>query len=346
MKKITFLKVSCCILSLSVKCVMAQIPGAGLVGYFPFSGNANDQFGNGITGTPTTAYISANTPPVLAADRNGTANSAYDFEPSNLSSSFISLGQPSQFDFGTGSFSISLWMNYTVYQVSATMFANDAWHLAIRNLSGHDHLNFVIGGADFISDQYLVPGAWVNVVGVYDASAQTMQMYVNGTVATGFPWNGGSGGPSVAGMSTVGLSLNGTPTTTTQIGQIAGYPSTGIKGSLDEVLIYNRALTSAEVGSIYTAAGAPLAGIEENALAASFSVSPNPGSGLFHVTFSGKSAEALILKVYSMDGRLIEEHADFSLDRELDLNRLENGYYFLKMETKGSFYTQKVCIAH
>ena len=47
------------------------IPTNGLVGYWPFSGNANDISGNGNDGTVYNA--------TLTHDRNGMINSAYDF---------------------------------------------------------------------------------------------------------------------------------------------------------------------------------------------------------------------------------------------------------------------------
>ena len=56
--------------------VMAQnvpnyVPTNGLVGWWPFNGNANDESGNENHGTVNGA--------TLTADRNGTANSAYSF---------------------------------------------------------------------------------------------------------------------------------------------------------------------------------------------------------------------------------------------------------------------------
>ncbi len=307
-KKIT-IKTICLAMALFSTGAFAQIPFAGLVGYFPFTGNANDQSGSGIIGTPSTGYISANTPPVLAPDRFAAANSAYDFEPSSSSSSFITLGQPSQFNFGTSSsFSISLWMKYVDFQVSATMFENSAWHFAIRNLSGNDHLNFVFGTADFISDTLLHTGTWVQVAAVYNQSAHTIEMYINGAHTTGFPWNGGNGGPSVSSLNTSTMTLDGTPTGNTQIGQIDAYPSTGIMGVLDDILIYNRALTSSEVAAIYTATGGPAgAGIEEQTERNYFMVSPNPGNGLFILTLANAITCETTLKVYAMDGRLVKE---------------------------------------
>ena len=51
------------------------VPTNGLVGWWPFNGNANDISGNGNNGTVYGA--------TLTNDRNGNLNSAYDLDGSN-----------------------------------------------------------------------------------------------------------------------------------------------------------------------------------------------------------------------------------------------------------------------
>ena len=52
--------------------IPSYVPTNGLVGWWPFNGNANDESGNGNNGTVNGA--------TLTADRNGKANSAYSFD--------------------------------------------------------------------------------------------------------------------------------------------------------------------------------------------------------------------------------------------------------------------------
>jgi hypothetical protein len=59
------------IMALSIN-TFAQIPTNGLVGYWPFNGNANDESGNGNNGTVYGA--------TLTTDRFGNVNSAYSFD--------------------------------------------------------------------------------------------------------------------------------------------------------------------------------------------------------------------------------------------------------------------------
>ena len=53
--------------------VPSHVPTNGLVGWWPFNGNANDESGNGNNGTPMNGVS-------LTADRNGNSNSAYNFD--------------------------------------------------------------------------------------------------------------------------------------------------------------------------------------------------------------------------------------------------------------------------
>jgi hypothetical protein len=52
------------------------VPANGLVGWWPFNGNANDESGNGSNGT-----VNGATP---TTDRNGNENSAYNFIKINV----------------------------------------------------------------------------------------------------------------------------------------------------------------------------------------------------------------------------------------------------------------------
>ena len=86
MKKLLFV-----LLVLSVFAVNAQVPSYvptnGLVGYWPFNGNANDASGNGNNGVVNGA--------TLTSDRTGNANAAYNF---NGSSSLIEIPDTNKFN--------------------------------------------------------------------------------------------------------------------------------------------------------------------------------------------------------------------------------------------------------
>jgi hypothetical protein len=72
-----FVKLSVILLSFvfhslsSIAQVPSYVPTSGLVGWWPFNGNANDESGNGNNGTVNGA--------TLTTDRFGNEGSAYDF---------------------------------------------------------------------------------------------------------------------------------------------------------------------------------------------------------------------------------------------------------------------------
>ena len=76
--------------------VPSYVPTNGLVGYWPFNGNANDESGNGNNGTNNGA--------TLISDRFGNVNSAYSFDGLDDS---IHIGQINL----TSNYSISFWSN-------------------------------------------------------------------------------------------------------------------------------------------------------------------------------------------------------------------------------------------
>ncbi|MBL7935219.1 MAG: hypothetical protein JNM51_05350, partial [Bacteroidia bacterium] len=86
-------------LSLKAQTIPAYVPVNGLVGWWPFNGNANDESGNGHNATVNGA--------VLTIDRYGNNNNAYDCNPGYLVSSSTN-GIPRN-----GPMSISVWFNAT-----------------------------------------------------------------------------------------------------------------------------------------------------------------------------------------------------------------------------------------
>ena len=79
-----------------------QIPSSGLVGYWPFNGNANDESGNGNNGTVNGAAL-------LVSDRNGNANAAYQFDGID---DFIQMTQAGPT--GNTAVTVSFWMRTTM----------------------------------------------------------------------------------------------------------------------------------------------------------------------------------------------------------------------------------------
>ncbi|MEY4604026.1 MAG: hypothetical protein RIT43_1318, partial [Bacteroidota bacterium] len=73
------------------------VPANGLVGWWPFNGNANDESGNGNNGTAING-------PTLVTDRYGIVNQAFNFDGSD---DYVDIGNNTIFNLND--LSISLW---------------------------------------------------------------------------------------------------------------------------------------------------------------------------------------------------------------------------------------------
>ena len=102
MKKTTLICILMC-LCIAGAANALSIPANGLVAHYALDGNANDRLSNN-TGTVYGA--------TLTTDRFGNPNSAYSFDGNG---DYIDLGNPDTFDFGTGDFTISIqaYLTYT-----------------------------------------------------------------------------------------------------------------------------------------------------------------------------------------------------------------------------------------
>ena len=81
--------------------VPSYVPTNGLVGWWPFNGNANDESGNGNNGAVNGA--------TLSADRFGNANQAYGFDGND----WIEMSIPQTIEF-----SVSVWFNSSILNQS------------------------------------------------------------------------------------------------------------------------------------------------------------------------------------------------------------------------------------
>ncbi len=82
--------------------IPSYIPQNGLVGWWPFNGNANDESGNGNNGIVYNA--------TLTFDRNGLNNNAYNF---NGLSSYLEMIGNSTLHNLNDTMSLSYWLNYS-----------------------------------------------------------------------------------------------------------------------------------------------------------------------------------------------------------------------------------------
>ncbi len=233
MKKIT-IQIIFTLISFSL---FSQIPTNGLIGYYPFTGNANDLSGNSNDGTITGAS--------LTTDRFSNPNSAYSF---NGTSSYLKINNSSTIANFSNSFSLSFWINndpanttarQQIFMTRQDANANDlgSWDFPLIN----DTIYCTTIGAIKIKPD---KGAWVNVIFTYDASSHCLKAYKNGVLTTqgcNTSWT-----PSNSKPIQIGASMYNDGSTINPNAYWRYF-----NGKLDDFLFYNRILSSSEISSIY-----------------------------------------------------------------------------------------------
>ena len=204
---------------------------AGLVAYYPFNGNANDESGNGNNGTVFGA--------TLTTDRFWNVDSAYSFDGVN---NYISIPDTPELSGGYPlDKSVSVWFkvdsmtSYTPIVIKALSTQQVDWRLIIRN----GKLTFSSYNSWFISEVFcsqttseITNGVWYH--GVLVADQSDIYIYVNGNMV-GYCHNFGGTTDTTA------------PVT---IGAVP-YKNYYYDGKIDDIRIYNRALSEKEIQELY-----------------------------------------------------------------------------------------------
>ena len=159
--------------------VPSYVPTNGLVGWYPFSGNANDESGNGNNGTVNGA--------TLTADRFGVVNKAYSFDGVN---DFINVGNPSGLFNNPNSYSQSAWVfffdtpaNFGSYPVISKRHDNigNDWATPVFRSAQNfwffaDDANY--SGANYAMSSSISLGTWKHAVFVKEND--TYKIYIDG----------------------------------------------------------------------------------------------------------------------------------------------------------------------
>jgi hypothetical protein len=244
MKKKNLLMTTIAIFGLAL-CSNAQIPNYvpsnGLVGWWPFNGNANDESLNGLNGTNNLAQATT--------DRNNIANHAFMF---NGSSSHIIIPNSTQLNFqNNNSFTLSYWINASSLsnsQISLILSkqtgaasSQDGFN---SNIEVNNSSNFRISNGSSTASYAL--GSLVNMIQINNwnhivqiFSGNEGFIYINGVLISNTTGN------AIIGDNTADL-LIGKPN------WVAGNAK-HFHGKIDDIGIWNRALTAQEITNLFNA---------------------------------------------------------------------------------------------
>ena len=207
----------------------------GLVAYYPFNGNANDESGNGHNGIVNGA--------TLTADRFGNANKAYSFDGTGT----IDLTGTSSLNFLTGGFSLVAWAKFT-----AETAGNGDKGIVVKHYCGVAN-GYFLAEYENSFDFYVSPdptlkttekyndGKWHFVVGVYDGT--TKYLYVDGVLKL-------SKSSIYSNVNSENIRIGGA------VNSAYGHcDASHFMGAIDDVRIYNRALSASEIKQLYQGKG-------------------------------------------------------------------------------------------
>lgn len=210
--------------------IPSYVPTDGLVGYWPFNGNANDQSGNNNNGTVNGA--------TLTTDRFGNSNGAYSFDgQSEISCSFN--GVPS----GNVNRTLNLWIkSNNINQVNKMLagYGNDnpleMFALIMYNPSALGKVAFWARDNDTPFSNTISLNVWTMFSVVYNNN--TVLLYENGILILA---NDYSFIPLITPQSSI-----------FHIGNFNNNVK-GFYGQIDDVSLWNRALTQEEITNLYYA---------------------------------------------------------------------------------------------
>lgn len=249
-----------------------------LIAYYPFTnGILLDGTGNGNNGSNHKASS--------IMDRFGNSNSAYEFRKTDTS--YIDCGNGASLNSVSTGLTMSVWVN---------LYADSIGRIISKTQYGVPTGGYEMGVSQhqlyfgFNNTAYTSATAsayirrWIHLVGTYDGS--TVKLFLNGQLVSTFAY-----------AATIGTSNNNM-----LIGAMANKADPGFfTGAIDDIRIYNRALSDAEITSLFTEGGwsAPsvpqLQSIDFFGNTARLTWQPVGGTALWYHVYRGKDSTALSL---------------------------------------------------
>lgn len=302
------------ILLCSFFCLSAnsQAPTNGLVAYWPFDGNFNDSGSNAINGTNFSSTFTSN---VFAESNKAVTFSnpnpnfyivnQYGSHPNNANLNFM-LNQDFSIDFN---FLISSPYVHSggFYDYGINTYSYGVW---FWNANGFLQLQFNFGNASIgTTDGAIAYDTWKHVTAV--KTGDLLKIYIDGQLnATG---NCGTTVPNYT--STVGRFGS------MYFSSISPPQYNGCNGSLDELRIYNRALTDNEILSLYQFNS--LDNTDFNTQNNSLVFYPNPSKGKINFNRAITNIE-----IYDINGKQMKVDLN---EESVDVSNLAKGIYLIKI---------------
>lgn len=307
-----------------------------LVAYYPFNGNANDESGNGHHGTVSGA--------ALVEDRFGNANRAYYFDGLD---DYIRIPNQPGLNFQQA-ITVNFWMKIgQVYDREAYPLSHgnweNRWKISITNggarWTAKTNRAINAGIKDLDSKTKFITDKWYNITALYSGS--DFEVYVNGELDSFSSWSG------AILQTTIDL----------MIGQVLpNNRNYNFKGVIDDVRLYDYALSVAEIKKLYALDAAVDSRHQdqlprENVLQQNY---PNPFNAQTTIRYQLRSTGHVTIKIYDLMGQKVRTLVDlrnrggyYSVlwDGRNDEGRyVGSGIYVYEMEAEDFFEKRKLLL--
>lgn len=309
----------------------------GLIAWYPFNGNANDESGNGNHGAVSGA--------VLTYDRNGNPNSAYDFN----GASYVVVNNSASLMTITNAITISAWFNTINPHVNGSSGVIAGKMKTTGSRSYYlDCIDMANGGGDSIFFSLFDPGdhfyrsriyshfydgKWHHIVCSYDSIPGDMKMYVDDSLLTTH-YAGHFRFEQTTQPLTIGC----------YVGLSSGYRNY-FNGKIDDVRIYDRALSHAEIDTLFN----PVFSCKQYPDKAKiFTIYPNPANDFLNIDLTTEKPFSFQTEIITLTGSVIRtDHFIAPAGKQnfrIDISGLKEGVYFLKINSGGDIKLMKISV--
>ena len=329
MKKVySFILITVFSASVFAQTVPSYVPTNGLVGWWPFNGNANDESGNGHNGTVNGA--------TLTTDRFGNAGRAYSFPNSNDNISMSGVTQ-----LNVLKYSVSGWFKKSngSMNIEGNIFCGSnplitkglRFHIGSNNQAAWGVEDVSANGSVWScsKSQNYADNTWHFFTVIFDATqgvvdSTDLKIWIDNVEIPKIQKVWGNQSSVTAPISNSNLP--------TIIGNVTG-GNDNFKGVLDDIGIWNRALTQAEITTLYTANGV---GIKDQSLN-QLSIYPNPAKT--QITLNATTNQiGKTLKVYDALGKVVYESIIKQEQSNISITNWANGIYTVAIPEQNLTY--------
>lgn len=274
----------------------------GLVGHYNFNGNANDISTSGNNGTVVGA--------TLTSDKNGSSNSAYNFDGND----YINLNAV----YNSQNRSVSVWFIATENTNSHIIYSSDnkdlnfgMTALYIRKINNQNKLLWNI--SDILDTTNITLDVWHHAI--ITVSSTTVKVYLDCSLI-------GTYTMSNTNYHSTDLSSNDKVGTSRANNQF-------FVGKIDELRLYNRALTTSEVDTLCHQFNTSIKPVKVD-YNLNFDIYPNPSNGVFNINISTNQIfESHKIEIYNSIGQLVMLKDIENLMTEVNISEFNNGTYII-----------------